>query len=194
MRLTRHRPNGAGVVKSETLNGTAAIASPNSEQQPQSELDSLRVAYTNGDSQTKDPDDETRNLSYDLPAERLPPPSSSLTTSRNKSRGAYHPEEHISRTKQLESLSASLESSASRVSCIIGLSNGASVHDPPAQRRAEPRRSQNWHYLGETFRSIGEKHNAIVATRIRVREERNCHQLGHPRCKWAQRTFQQTPQ
>jgi hypothetical protein len=174
MRLTRHRPNGAGVVKSETLNGTAAIASPNSEQQPQSELDSLRIAYTNGDSQTKDPDDETRNLSYDLPAERLPPPSSSLTTSsRNKSRGAYHPEEHISRTKQLESLSTSLDSSASRVSRIIGLSNGASVHDPPAQHQAEPRRPQNWHYLGEAFRSISEEHKAIVATRIRVREERN---------------------
>jgi len=175
MRLTRHRPNTAGVVKSETLNGTAAVASLNSEQQPPSELDSLPIAYTNGDSQTKDPDDETLNLSsHDLPAERLPPLSSSLTTSSgNKSRGPYHPEEHISRTKQLESLGASLDSSVSHVSRIIGLPDGASVHDPPAQRQAEPRRSQNWHYLGAAVRSISEKHKAIVATRIRVRERRN---------------------
>jgi hypothetical protein len=178
MRLTRHRPNTAGDVKSETLNGTAAIASLNSEQQPQSEVDSLRIPYTNGDSQTKDPDDETLNLSsHDLPAEQFPPLSSTPTTSSgNRSRSAYYPEEHISRTKQLESMSVSLDSSVSRVPRvprIIGLSNGASVHDPPAQRQAEPRRSQNWHYMGEAFRSISEKHKAIVATRIRVREERN---------------------
>ena len=46
-------------------------------------------------------------------------------------------------------------------------------YEPVAHRQAERRQSQRWHYMGEAFRSISEKHKAIMATRIRVREERN---------------------
>jgi hypothetical protein len=172
MRLTRHRSNTAGDVKSETLSDTAAIISLNPEQQPQSERDGLQVAYTNGDSRTTDPDDETLDSpSHDPPAERLIPLSSSVTTSpRSRSRSAYFADDdNTSRTSRLESMHANLDSSVSR---IISLSDGTSVHDPPAQPQAEPRRLQNWHYMGEAFRSISEKHKAVVATRVRVREER----------------------
>jgi hypothetical protein len=112
-----------------------------------------------------------RVASHDIPAEPLPAlPSSGTTSPGRDGRRGNRFEEHTRQQTPVASIPANLSSGASPE---LTMSAGASVYEPRAGHQTEQYQSQKWHHISEAFRSMSEKHKAIVAARIRLREERN---------------------
>lgn len=130
------------------------------------------MSHANGKLQTQNHENETLGAdSHNLPAEPLPTlPRNGMTSPESSARRSYNVEEHTSHRTPLTSMSANLNGSASAE---VNISGGTSVYEPVPARQAEPYESQKWRYVNQSFRSISEKHKAIVATRIKVREKRN---------------------
>lgn len=130
------------------------------------------MSHANGKLQTQNHENETLGAaSHDLPAEPLLAlPCNGMISPESSGRRSYNFEEHTSHRTPLASMSANLNGGASAE---VNISGGASVYEPVPARQAEPYESQKWRYVNQSFRSISEKHKAIVATRIKVREKRN---------------------